>query len=149
MPIPGSIVEGGLLRHTGQIRARPVLNNNHSTALCPFYAAVLRRIRIRMFLGLPDPHPDPLARSTDPRIRIRIRIPTKMSRIRNTGLRIQSPAGNLACSGSLRSKNYGSTGTVFHQKMKRYGKKGQLILWRPKNFFKLQKDVTVFSKEYL
>jgi hypothetical protein len=32
MPIPGSIVEGGLLRHTGQIRARPVLNTKHSTA---------------------------------------------------------------------------------------------------------------------
>jgi hypothetical protein len=24
------------------------------------------RIRIRMFLGLPDPHPDPLVKSTDP-----------------------------------------------------------------------------------
>jgi hypothetical protein len=24
------------------------------------------RIRIRMFLGLPDPHPDPLVTSTDP-----------------------------------------------------------------------------------
>jgi hypothetical protein len=35
------------------------------------------RIRICMFLGLPDPHPDPLVRGTDPRIRIR----TKMSRI--------------------------------------------------------------------
>jgi hypothetical protein len=36
------------------------------------------RIRIGMFLGLPDPHP--LVRGTDPRIRIR----TKMPRIPNT-----------------------------------------------------------------
>jgi hypothetical protein len=38
------------------------------------------RIRICMFLGLPDPHPDPLDRGTDPRIRIR----AKMSRIQYT-----------------------------------------------------------------
>ncbi len=47
----------------------------------------VKRIRIRMFLGLldpqgPDPNPDPLVRSMDPRIRIRIH--TKMSWIRNT-----------------------------------------------------------------
>jgi hypothetical protein len=38
------------------------------------------RIRIRMFLGLPDPHLDPLVRCRDPKIRIH----TKMSRIPNT-----------------------------------------------------------------
>jgi hypothetical protein len=32
-----------------------------------------------------DPRPDPLVRGTDPRIRIPVRIPTKISRIRNTG----------------------------------------------------------------
>ncbi len=37
------------------------------------------RIRIRMFLGLPDP--DPLVRGTYPRIQIRIRICIKMSQI--------------------------------------------------------------------
>ncbi len=44
----------------------------------------LFRIRIRMFLGLPDPHPDPLVRGMDQRIWVRIRIRTKMSRIHNT-----------------------------------------------------------------
>jgi hypothetical protein len=43
-----------------------------------------------MFLGLPDPHPVSLVRGTDPRILIRIQIRIKMSRIRNTGLNIQS-----------------------------------------------------------
>jgi hypothetical protein len=43
------------------------------------------RIRIRMFMGLPDLHPDPLYRGTDPLIRIRI----KMSRIHNTGCFIE------------------------------------------------------------
>jgi hypothetical protein len=32
---------------------------------CTSFQAVLR-IRIRMFLGLPDTYPDPLATSTDP-----------------------------------------------------------------------------------
>ncbi len=53
------------------------------------------QIQIRMFLGLPDPHPDPLVRGTDPRIRIR----TKMYRIRNTALGLDS---HFQCeSGSL------------------------------------------------
>ncbi len=38
----------------------------------------IRKLRIRMILGLPDPHPDPVDRGTDPRIR--------MSRIQNTSV---------------------------------------------------------------
>jgi hypothetical protein len=49
MPIPGSIVQRGLLRHTGQIRARPVLNNNYSTAFMSirqYYHTVHRRLNL-------------------------------------------------------------------------------------------------------
>ncbi len=46
------------------------------------YRILIRILRIRMFLGIPDPHPDPSVRGTDPRICIRIR--TNMSRIPNT-----------------------------------------------------------------
>ncbi len=56
------------------------------------------RIRIHMFLGLPDPHPNSLDRGEDPRIRARIRIHTKMSRPTTLVLKIKIvPLSLLAC----------------------------------------------------
>jgi hypothetical protein len=43
------------------------------------------RIRIRMFLRLPDQHPETLVRDMDPKIQIRIR--TNMSGIPNTAVK--------------------------------------------------------------
>ncbi len=44
-----------------------------------------------------DPDPDPLARGTDPKIRIQIR--TKMSRIRNTDMKLAGSILCVACDG--------------------------------------------------
>jgi hypothetical protein len=44
MSIPGSIVQGGLLRHTGQIRARPVLNSKNRLEMTVHNGTYMTRV---------------------------------------------------------------------------------------------------------